>query len=135
MFHFMSCHPFTCIQCVLSHFSHVQLCNPMDHGLPGSAVYGILQARILKSLGWLSSLGYGINLILIQPLAEATVCTGKKLDSTLAFAFWDMLCFLPWAPYWHWSINQRGCSASKRELWTCRTFTVLNVMGRQGFGG
>ena len=24
------------------------LCNPMDHGLPGSSVHGILQARILE---------------------------------------------------------------------------------------
>ena len=28
-------------------FSHVQLCNPMDSNLPGSAVRGIFQARIL----------------------------------------------------------------------------------------
>ena len=33
---------------VPSHFSRVQLCNPMDHSLPGSSVHGILQARILE---------------------------------------------------------------------------------------
>ena len=33
---------------VLSHFNHVQLCNPMDCSLPGSSVHGILQARILE---------------------------------------------------------------------------------------
>ena len=32
--------------CVLSHFSCVPLCDPMDHGPPGSSVHGILQARI-----------------------------------------------------------------------------------------
>ena len=33
---------------VLSHFSRVQLCNPMDCSLPVSSVHQILQARILK---------------------------------------------------------------------------------------
>ena len=34
--------------CVLSHFSHVQLCDPMDCSPPGSSVHGILQARTLE---------------------------------------------------------------------------------------
>ena len=34
--------------CVRSCFSHVQLCEPMDHSLPGSSVHGICQARILE---------------------------------------------------------------------------------------
>ena len=34
--------------CVLSHFSHVRLCDPMDCNPPGSSVHGILQARILE---------------------------------------------------------------------------------------
>ena len=33
---------------VLSHFSHVRLCNPVDCSPPGSSVQGIFQARILK---------------------------------------------------------------------------------------
>ena len=36
-------------------FSHVQLCNPMDCGLPGSSVHGILQARILEWVAMSSS--------------------------------------------------------------------------------
>ena len=35
-------------ECVLSHFSRVQLCVPMDCSPPGSSVLGILQARILQ---------------------------------------------------------------------------------------
>ena len=31
---------------MLSHFSHVWLCDPMDCSLPASSIYGILQARI-----------------------------------------------------------------------------------------
>ena len=34
--------------CVLSHFSCVWLCNPMDRSPPGSSVHGISQARILE---------------------------------------------------------------------------------------
>ena len=34
--------------CVLSHFSRVQLCSPMDCRLPGPSVHRILQARILE---------------------------------------------------------------------------------------
>ena len=33
---------------VLSHFSHVRLCNPKDYWLPGSSVHGIPQERILE---------------------------------------------------------------------------------------
>ena len=32
----------------LSPLSCVRLCDPMDSSLPGSSVYGILQARILE---------------------------------------------------------------------------------------
>ena len=34
--------------CVLSRFSRVQLCKPVDHSPPGSSVRGILQARTLE---------------------------------------------------------------------------------------
>ena len=33
---------------LLSHFSHVQLCDPIDSSPPGSPVPGILQARTLE---------------------------------------------------------------------------------------
>ena len=36
--------------CMLSRFSHVQLCDPMDGSPPGSSVHGILQTRILDGL-------------------------------------------------------------------------------------
>ena len=34
--------------CVLSHFSHTQLCDPKDCSPPGSSVLGVLQARIME---------------------------------------------------------------------------------------
>ena len=42
MIHYLAC----CA--VLSRFSHVRLCDPMDCSPPGSSVHGILQARILE---------------------------------------------------------------------------------------
>ena len=33
---------------LLSHFSHVRLCDPIDSSLPGSSAPGILQARTLE---------------------------------------------------------------------------------------
>ena len=34
--------------CLLSCFTHVQLCDAMAYSLPGSSVHGILQVRILE---------------------------------------------------------------------------------------
>ena len=36
--------------CMLSSFSHVRLCNPMDSSPPSSSVHRILQARTLESV-------------------------------------------------------------------------------------
>ena len=46
-----------CSACVLSRFSHVRLCDPMDCSPPGSSVHGILQARIPESVAMPSSRG------------------------------------------------------------------------------
>jgi len=47
-FLWLSCIPlYVCVgMCVLSHFSSVRLCDPMDCSLPGSSVHEILQARM-----------------------------------------------------------------------------------------
>ena len=43
--------------CVLSCFSHVWLCDPMDCSLSGSSIHGILQARVLEWVATASSRG------------------------------------------------------------------------------
>ena len=43
--------------CMLSRFSCVRLCDPMDCNLPGSSDHGILQARILEWVAMPSSRG------------------------------------------------------------------------------
>ena len=42
---------------MLSRFSCVQLCDPMDCSLPDSSVHGILRARILEWVAISSSMG------------------------------------------------------------------------------
>ena len=42
---------------MLSCFSHVRLCDPVDCGLPGACAHGVLQARILEWLSVPSSRG------------------------------------------------------------------------------
>ena len=39
---------YTLCACMLSHFSHVELCDPMYCSLTGSSVHRILQPRILE---------------------------------------------------------------------------------------
>ena len=52
------CHPaFGIHACVLSRFSRVRLCDPMDCSQPGSSVCGVLQARILEWVTMPSSRG------------------------------------------------------------------------------
>ena len=36
------------LACVLSHFSHIQIWDPIDRSPPGSSVHGVLQTRILE---------------------------------------------------------------------------------------
>ena len=43
--------------CVLSHFNHVRLCDPMDCSPPGSSLLGVLQERILEWVAMSSSRG------------------------------------------------------------------------------
>ena len=41
--------------CVLNLFSHIWLCNPIDHSPPGSSVHGTFQARMLEWVAMPSS--------------------------------------------------------------------------------
>ena len=54
--------------CVLSHFSHVWLCDPVNYGPPGSSVHWILQARMLEWIAMPSSRGSS------QPRDQTQVC-------------------------------------------------------------
>ena len=51
------CNLISSCACILSFFSCVGLCDPMDCSLPGSSVHGILQARILEWVAMPSSRG------------------------------------------------------------------------------
>ena len=43
--------------CMLSHFSRVCLCDPMDCSLPGFSVQGVLQVRVFEWVAFPSSRG------------------------------------------------------------------------------
>ena len=57
---------------MLSRFSHVWLCNPMDCNPLGSSVRGILQARTLECTARPSSRGPGVS-----PASFDVSCTGR----------------------------------------------------------
>ena len=47
---------------LLSRFSHVRLCDPMDCSLPASSVHGIFQAIVLKWIAISSIFLQGLTL-------------------------------------------------------------------------
>ena len=67
----------TVLCCVKSLKSCSTLCNPMNYSRPGSAVYGILQVRILEWVGMPSSKGSS------QPRDQTCVsyvsCIGRQI--------------------------------------------------------
>ena len=69
--------------CVLSHFSCVGLCHPMDCSPPGSSVLGILQARILEWVATSFSRGSS------QPRDQARVsCIAGRFLTIWATTTW-----------------------------------------------
>ena len=59
--------------CVLSHFSHVQLCDPMDHNPPCSSIHRIFQGRIREWVDMSFPSGPGIeSASLMSPALNAT---------------------------------------------------------------
>ena len=53
------------------------LCDPMDYSPPGSSVYGLPQARILKWVAMPSS--RGIFLIQVKLTSHYLSCTGRQI--------------------------------------------------------
>ena len=75
------------IKCVLSHFSHVLLCDHMDYSHTGSSVHGIFQARILEWVAVPSSRGSSrprdqIQVSVSSALACGFFTTWKVVKST-----------------------------------------------------
>ena len=62
---------------MLSHFSGVWLCDPMDYRLPGSFVHGILQARIPEWVAMPSSRGSSQPRVRTQHLLHLPVLAGR----------------------------------------------------------
>ena len=92
---------------MLSHFSHVWLCNPMDCKPTGSSVHGILQARTLEWGAMPSSRGSS------RPRDQTCICSlpllpyGESLlhvtYNQFCFQFSSSACFplfMPWGKHW-----------------------------------
>ena len=75
---------------MLSHFSHVWLCNPVDCSPPDSSGHGMLQARILENteVGWQAQ-GLHLHLLCLlhrqvsswPPVPPAAAAAAKSLQS------------------------------------------------------
>ena len=74
---------------MLSHFSCVSLCNPVDCSPSGSSVHGVLQARILEWVVMPSSRGSSIPWLVGslplappgKPRSNAAAAAAKSLQS------------------------------------------------------
>ena len=66
-------------ECMLSHFSHVWLCNAMDYSRQESSVHGILQARILDWVAMPSSRGSS------WPRDQTCVSYGSRIDRQVLY--------------------------------------------------
>ena len=63
---------------VLSCFSHIQLCDPMDSSSPGSSIHEILQARLLE---WVSiSFSRGYSQPRDQTHLSCISCIGRQVQ-------------------------------------------------------
>ena len=89
---------------MLSHFSRVRLCNPMDCSPPGSSVHRILQARILE---WVS-----------MPFSKESPNPRIKLISLY------VSCIDKWVLY-HW--HRLGSSESPEKWEDSRSYSKAHV--------
>ena len=88
--------------CMLSHFSHVRLCNPMDCSPPGSSVHEILQARILE---WVA-----------MPFSRDHPDPGFKPTSPTSPALTGGF-FTPsttWEAWWATEVHFKSCPSTSR---------------------
>ena len=77
--------------CVLSYFSHVRLCDSMDHSPPGSFVHVILQARILE---WVAISSFrGSSNPGVEPRSLMSPAPAGRFFTTSAT--WEAHSFMP----------------------------------------
>ena len=87
---------------MLSHFSRVRLRDPIDRGLPGASVHGILQARVLE---WLAT-----------AFSITEYYTGTKTKKTSATCN---------------STEIRNTNESKTQKYTKHTVVLLSFLEQQ----
>ena len=96
--------------CVLSHFSRVQLCSPMDCRLPGPSVHRILQARILEWVVMPFSRGSSQprDWTCVSPVS----CISRQVFFFTTSAIWEALCQRDYTS------TLELCNHLRSSLWT-----------------
>ena len=107
--------------CMLSCFSRVWLCNPMDRNPSGSSVHEILQARVLEWLAMPFSMGSSSGSPALQASSPSEPL-GKSLFSTASAKsnYWYHLTSDGWAV----GIEK---SFRKEQRWTRRNVNFTNL--------
>jgi len=95
--------------CILSHFSRVQLCDPMDYNsLPGSFAHGILQARILE---WVA-IPFSRDLFQPRDWTRISLCLLHWQEGSLPLAPLGKVC---WLKCWPTLPGERWCWSNMKN--------------------
>ena len=133
--------------CAKSLQSHAALCDPMDCGLPGSSVHGILQARILRWVAipssrgscWPTSPAWQEDSFLHWATWEVHYClwmevNDRRSNSCSLLTSWpglDKYIIFPGPALitsWIFLVGGRGGEGSSMSIWEvlCVNFIVLH---------
>ena len=112
--------------CMVSFFSPVQLCDPMDCSLPGSSVHGILQARMLE---WVVKTNYFVlKWIRLLTFNNLAFFWGKEVSHT-GYILHDSLRVV--------TSKRQSCSGDKRSTvagsWRLGRVGPPNYITRESF--
>ena len=98
------------------------LCDPVDHGPPGSSVHRILQARILERVAMPSSGDLpnpGLNLLRWETGSSPLASPGKLPWWSPLYSFYDLSLIMPFPPFWN--VHVMPAAASAKLLQSCPT--------------
>ena len=127
--------------CVLSHFNHVWLCDPMDCSPPGSSVHGILRARILEWVTMpppgdlpnpgiepmsLMSPALAGSFFTTAPLGEPTIQWTLAIWSLVPLPFLNPACTFERSLFMNcWILANMWNEHNSMAIWTFFSITLL----------
>ena len=102
------------------------LCDPVDHGPPGSSVHRILQARILERVAMPPSGDLpnpGLDLLRWETGSSPLASPGKLPWWSPLDSFYDLSLIMPFPPFWN--VHVMPAAASAKSLQSCPTLCDL----------